>query len=73
MASEPPPPKTPGLMELLSLGAYSGFCVAIGVLVGWLADRAFGTSPTLTAVGLLLGVVGAGFGTVRLMRRMLGR
>jgi len=64
-------PRTPGLLELLSLGATSGVLVAAGVGFGWLADSQLGTTPVLTAVGLILGVVAAVAGTWGLARRML--
>jgi F0F1-type ATP synthase assembly protein I len=30
--------------------------VVAGTLLGWLADRAFGTDPALTLIGLALGI-----------------
>jgi F0F1-type ATP synthase assembly protein I len=50
----------PNAGTLLGVGASFGVCVGLGIFVGVLADRAAGTSPLLTLLGLVLGIfVGA--------------
>lgn len=43
-----------------AIGLEMGFSVAIGAAIGYLLDKYFGTSPWLTLIFLILGVV-AGF------------
>lgn len=47
------------VMRYSAVGLEMGFCVAIGVLIGYLLDRYFATAPWLTLIFLLLGVVAA--------------
>jgi ATP synthase protein I len=49
-----------GLAELTSIGMTMVLCTVIGLAGGYFGDRWLGTSPWLTLVGLLLGIV-AGF------------
>ena len=42
--------------------------IGLGVFVGYLLDRAAGTSPLLTFVGLALGIVGAATGSYYVIR-----
>jgi ATP synthase protein I len=57
-ARDPSPWK--GLAELTSIGMTMVLCTVIGLAGGYFGDRWLGTSPWLTLVGLLLGIV-AGF------------
>jgi F0F1-type ATP synthase assembly protein I len=43
-------------------------CIGLGVLVGYLLDRALGTSPLLVFVGLAIGIFGAAAGSFYLIR-----
>jgi ATP synthase protein I len=47
------------VMRYSAVGLEMGFCVAIGVLIGYYLDRYFHTAPWLTLIFLLLGVVAA--------------
>lgn len=58
----------PGAVELLQLGAICGTCIGVGALVGYLLDRALGTSPLLVFVGLAIGIIGAATGSFVLIR-----
>jgi F0F1-type ATP synthase assembly protein I len=50
----------PNLGTLLGVGTSFGVCVGLGIFLGVLADRAAGTSPLLTLLGLVVGIfVGA--------------
>jgi F0F1-type ATP synthase assembly protein I len=52
--------RSPNVGMLLGVGASFGVCVGLGIFLGVLADRAAGTSPLLTLLGLLVGIfVGA--------------
>jgi len=48
-----------GLWQLVGLGSmFVGFIVA-GLVLGELADRRWGTSPTFVLVGISVGIVGS--------------
>lgn len=57
-----------GPAQLLQLGATCGVCIGLGVFVGYLLDRAVGTSPLLTFVGMAVGILGAATGAFYLLR-----
>ena len=46
--------------QLVNLGTLLFACVAVGLAVGYFADRWIGTSPWLLLIGLALGIVAAG-------------
>ena len=50
------------------MGATAGVMVGLGLFVGYLLDRAFGTSPLLVFVGLAIGILGAAAGCYYLIR-----
>ena len=60
-----------GLRDLLSIGAVSGAMIGLGVFVGYLLDRAAGTAPLLTFVGLAFGILGAATGSYLVIRPFL--
>ncbi|MGH9208875.1 MAG: AtpZ/AtpI family protein [Acidimicrobiales bacterium] len=60
MAEEPGPQRLgPGFVTLAGIGMLNAACLGIGMVLGWLVDRALGTTPIFLFVGLLIGV-GAG-------------
>jgi F0F1-type ATP synthase assembly protein I len=59
---------TPGPIQLLQIGTVCGVCVGLGVLAGYLLDRALGTSPLLVFIGLGIGILGAGAGSYSVIR-----
>ena len=61
----------PGPAQLLQLGATCGVIIGLGVLAGYLLDRALGTSPLLVFVGLAIGIFGAAAGSFYLIRPYL--
>jgi F0F1-type ATP synthase assembly protein I len=63
--------QSPGLQDLLSIGAICGVLIGAGVFVGYLLDRAAGTSPLLTFVGLAFGILGAATGSYFVIRPYL--
>ena len=69
--------KDPSMLAALGLASGIGLQLAVTVLVGlglgYLADRAFHTSPWFLLVGLLLGVVGGGYSVVRRLMKEIGR
>ena len=68
MADGRPPTSTAGPAQLLQLGATCGVCIGLGVFVGYLLDRAAGTAPLLTFVGMAIGILGAATGAFYLLR-----
>ncbi|MBV9096907.1 MAG: AtpZ/AtpI family protein [Frankiaceae bacterium] len=69
MAERPPGrPSAPRLTDLLQIGAVCGVAIGIGLFVGYLVDRAAGTPPLFTFLGLAVGIVGAATGSYRVIR-----
>ena len=60
-----------GLRDLLSIGAVCGVMIGLGVFIGYLLDRAAGTAPLLTFVGLGFGILGAATGSYFVIRPFL--
>ena len=58
----------PGLVDLLQIGAVCGMAIGIGLFAGYLIDRAAGTPPLFTFLGLAVGIVGAATGSYRVIR-----
>ena len=44
----------PGILAFAGLGLLNAMCLAAGMFVGWLVDRALGTLPLFLFLGLLL-------------------
>jgi len=69
--------KEPSMLAAFGLASGVGLQLAATVLVGlglgYLADRAFHTSPWFLLVGLLFGVVGGGYSVVRLVMKEMRR
>lgn len=63
----------PAFAALIFTGSLLVGCVALGLGLGYLADRAAGTTPLFVFVGLVFGIVGAGAGTYRAMRDYLNQ
>ena len=55
------------LARISGVGWYVAGSIGAGIGAGWLLDRQFGTEPILLLVGLLLGVVAAFVGMIRLL------
>ena len=69
--------KDPSMLAAFGLASGIGLQLAASVLVGlglgYLADRAFHTSPWFLLVGLLLGILAGGYGVVRMVKKEMGR
>src|ERR1700736_2915959 len=69
--------KDPSMLAALGLASGIGLQLAASVLVGlglgYLADRAFHTSPWFLLVGLLLGVLAGGYRVVRMVMKEMRR
>jgi len=63
--------QSPGVQDLLSIGAVCGVMIGLGVFVGYLLDRTAGTSPLLTFLGLATGILGAAIGSYYVIRPFL--
>lgn len=61
----------PSPWGLVAIGTMIAICVGGGMAIGWLADDHFGTKPTLTLVGLAVGLLAAIVGAVVEIRRYL--
>ncbi len=55
------------LARISGIGWYVVGSIGAGIGAGWLLDRQFGTEPALLLTGLLLGVVAAFVGMIRLL------
>lgn len=62
------PVQTAGPVQLLQLGVTCGVCIGLGIFVGYLLDRALGSAPLLTFVGMAIGILGAATGAFYLLR-----
>ena len=63
--------RLPATARLIGIGWYVAICIVLGVVGGVLLDRALDTSPWLTMLGLLLGLVTAFYGAYRLLMDVL--
>jgi ATP synthase protein I len=55
------------LARISGIGWFVVGSIGAGVGVGWWLDRQFGTEPVLLLAGLLLGVIGAFAGMIRML------
>ncbi len=73
---DPPAPRRPKpgkyqkLAELSSLGLVLPSSIAVGMLIGWLLDKLFGTHPWLLGIFMLLGVVSGLLTLVQSLKRI---
>jgi ATP synthase protein I len=59
--------------QLINLGTMLFACVAVGLAVGYFADRWLGTQPWLLLIGLGFGIAAAGvnfYRTIKTLSRM---
>jgi F0F1-type ATP synthase assembly protein I len=65
--------RLPPTARLIGIGWYFAVCIVLGVVGGVLLDRAAGTAPLLTLIGLLTGLIAAFYGGYRMLMDVLGR
>ena len=70
MAPEERGPSRGQTAQLVNLGTLLFACVAVGLAVGYFADRWIGTSPWLLLIGLALGIVAAGVNFYRTIKTL---
>ena len=58
------------LISYSSLGLEMGLCVAIGIAIGYFLDRYFMTSPYLTIIFMIFGIVAAIKSIYQLMKKL---
>jgi ATP synthase protein I len=58
------------LLSYSSLGLEMGLCVAIGIGIGYFLDRFFHTSPYLTIIFMIFGVIAAMKTIFQLMKKI---
>jgi len=63
------PPRGQGA-QLINLGTMLFACVAVGLAVGYFADRWLGTQPWLLLIGLGFGIVAAGVNFYRTIKTL---
>jgi ATP synthase protein I len=56
--------------QLVNLGTLLFACVAVGLAVGYFADRWIGTSPWLLLIGLALGIAAAAVNFYRTIKTL---
>lgn len=56
---------------LLGIGWYIAVCILLGVFIGHWVDGATGLKPTFTLIGILVGLLVAGFGAARMVQRFI--
>jgi len=61
----------PGAMALLTMGTTVAIIIAVFVVLGIWADRAWGTAPWGLLIGITLGTVAAVVSVVKQVRRFL--
>ena len=57
--------------RLVGVGFFIGICLLLGVLAGLWLDGKFGTKPVFMMLGLLLGLVVAGYGVYQMLLPLL--
>jgi F0F1-type ATP synthase assembly protein I len=63
--------RLPPTARLIGIGWYFALCIVIGVVGGVLLDEVAGTTPLLTLLGLLLGLLTAFYGGYRMLMDVL--
>ncbi len=58
------------LLSYSSLGIEMGLCVAIGIGIGYYLDRYFTTSPYLTIIFMIFGIIAAMKTIYQLMKKL---
>jgi ATP synthase protein I len=58
------------LLSYSSLGIEMGLCVAIGIGIGYYLDRYFSTSPYLTIIFMIFGIIAAMKTIYQLMKKL---
>ena len=59
------------VLRLLGIGWYVAICIGGGAALGLLLDRKLDTTPILTLVGVIVGIVIAGVGMYRMVMAVL--
>ncbi len=65
--------RLPPAMRLMGIGWYFALCIVGGIVGGALLDGWLGTTPLLTLLGLLVGMVAAFWGGYLLLMEVLGQ
>lgn len=55
------------LARISGIGWFVAGSIGAGIGAGWWLDRQFGTEPVLLLIGLVIGVIGAFTGMIRLL------
>jgi F0F1-type ATP synthase assembly protein I len=61
----------PPAVRLMGIGWYFAVCIVLGVGVGVLLDKQFGSRPALTLIGLTLGFISAFYGGYLQLKEVL--
>ncbi len=63
--------RLPPAGRLIGIGWYFAICIVAGIVGGLFLDRVAGTTPLMTLLGLLLGLVVAFYGGYRMLMDVL--
>ena len=63
--------RLPATARLIGIGWYFAVCIVVGVVGGFLLDKAVDTVPLFTLLGLMLGLFTAFYGGYRMLREVL--
>jgi ATP synthase protein I len=69
---EPEKPLFRQLLEASSVGIQLVLCTFVGLAMGYFLDKLFKTSPWLTVIFLLLGIVAGFYDLIKVARRQNG-
>jgi len=58
-------------LRLIGVGWYVGISIVLGILGGWWLDNKFDTKPVFVIIGLMLGLIVAGYGVYRMLQPLI--
>ncbi len=59
-------------LRLTGVGFFIGGCIVLGILGGFWLDNRLSTKPVFMIVGLLLGIMVAGYGVYQMLLPLIG-
>jgi F0F1-type ATP synthase assembly protein I len=64
-------PRWVAALRLLGIGFFIGACILLGVLTGLWVDNKMNAAPAFTIIGLMLGIITAGYGVYQMLQPLL--
>ncbi|KAA1295428.1 MAG: hypothetical protein CL699_00645 [Chloroflexi bacterium] len=59
------------ILKLIGIGWYVGLSIGVGAMIGYWVDQRFETNPLFTLIGVLVGVLCAVMGMIRMLVAIL--